>query len=280
MEGGEFAGSARWGAEGAEKQEVRENRLLTRWGWGITGSAFDAETRRGGERRGEETGGMEGGEFAGSARWGAEGAEKQEVRENRLLTRWGWGITGSAFDAETRRGGERRGEETGGMEGGEFAGSARWGAEGAEKQEVRENRLLTRWGWGITGSAFDAETRRRGERRGEETGGMEGGEFAGSARWGAEGAEKEEVRENRLLTRWGWGTAGSAFDAEARRRGERRGEETGGMEGGEFTSSARWGAEGAEKEEVRENRSLTRWGWGITGSAFDAETRRGGERRG
>src|ERR1022692_4289716 len=130
----------------------------------------------------------------------------------------------------------------------------------------------------ITGSAFDAETRRGGERRGEETGGMEGGGFAGSARWGAEGAEKEEVRENRLLTRWGWGTAGSAFDAEARRRGERRGEETGGMEGGEFTSSARWGAEGAEKEEVRENRSLTRWGWGITGSAFDAETRRGGEK--
>src|ERR1035438_3488607 len=120
--------------KGAAAEAVRGNRLLPRWGWGIAGSAFDAETRRGGERRGEETGGMEGGGFAGSARWGAEEAEKEEAREDRLLTRWGWGITGSAFDAETRRGGERRGEETGGM-GGRGTGSVRWRAEEAESEE-------------------------------------------------------------------------------------------------------------------------------------------------
>src|ERR1035441_9071744 len=94
------------------------------------------------------------------------------------------------------------------------------GAAGAVK------RLLTRWGWDTTGSGFDAETRRRGERRGEETGGMEGGGFTGSTRWGAEEAEKEEnVRacDDRSLARRGWDTTGGGFDAETRRRNGRDG---------------------------------------------------------
>src|ERR1035441_2400266 len=129
------------------------------------------------------------------------------------------------------------------------------GAAGAVK------RLLTRWGWDTTGSGFDGETRRRGERRGEETGGMEGGGFTGSTRWGAEEAEKEEnVRacDDRSLARRGWVPTGGGFHAETRRRGERRGEETGGMEGGGFTGSTRWGAE--EAENGRERPSFARIG--------------------
>src|ERR1017187_4164033 len=125
-----------------------------------------------------------------------------------FLGRWGWTL--QAVYLTRRRGGaeEDAEKETEGMEVGGFTGSVRWRAEGAEKEEVvRENRCLTRRCWDTTGRVLDAETRRRGERRGEETGGMEGGGFAGSARWRAEGAEKEEVvRENRCLTRRCWDT--------------------------------------------------------------------------
>src|ERR1035441_9317539 len=109
--------------------------------------------------------------------------------------------------------------------------------------------FLGRWGWTLQAVYL---TRRRGgaeEDAEKETEGMEVGGFTGSVRWRAEGAEKEEVvRENRCLTRRCWDTTGRVLDAETRRRGERRGEETGGMEGGGFTGSVRWRAEEAERE--------------------------------
>src|ERR1035441_3071102 len=107
--------------------------------------------------------------------------------------------------------------------------------------------FLGRWGWTLQAVYL---TRRRGgaeEDAEKETEGMEVGGFTGSVRWRAEGAEKEEVvRENRCLTRRCWDTTGRVLDAETRRRGERRGEETGGVgEGGRKVSELRsdWQAE-------------------------------------
>ena len=92
------------------------------------------------------------------------------------------------------------------------------------------------------GLFFDAETRRRGERRGEEI---------RRKKSKPEGAEEAENRERARAKGWLWrGNCGRGmtwrvvfFDAETRRRGERRGEEIG---------RKKSKPEGAEEAENRE----------------------------